>query len=27
VLAVFAALIVWRTTVLVDQFGPMLSHR
>jgi hypothetical protein len=27
VLAVFAALIAWRTTVLVDQFGPMLSHR
>lgn len=27
VLAVFAALIVWRTAVLVDRFGPMLTHR
>lgn len=27
VLAAFLALISWRTTVLVDQFGAMLSHR
>ena len=26
-LAVFAGLIVWRTGMLVDQFGPMLTHR
>lgn len=25
--AVFVALIAWRTTTLVDQFGPMLTHR
>jgi len=25
--AVFVALIAWRTTTLVDQYGPMLTHR
>jgi CDP-diglyceride synthetase len=26
-LAVFVALIAWRTTSLVAQYGPMLTHR
>ena len=26
-LTLFAVLIVWRTSVLVDQYGPMLTHR
>jgi len=26
-LALFVGLISWRTGVLVDQFGPMLTHR